>query len=514
MPSQTDKIIDPTRGVPIWFHGKPSTTYPALFQDAAVDVAIIGGGIAGLHTAHRLRDSGLTVALFEARHIGQQATGRSTAKVTSQHRLKYASLINTFGEDAARLYATVNEAAVAEIRDVAATLEGEAQMSRQSAYVYAQSEGDIVQLNQEHEAARRLGLHAELVTEATLPFSPPLLLKFPDQCQIDPLAYLTGLAGRLARDVMIYEESRVEEIEFGERCRLTVNGATVKARHVVIATQMPVSSDGLFFTKAYPFAHPIAAAPLPSIKRVEGMYITASAPSRSFRTAKIDGTTYLVAAGREFKTGEEGQEGEAVEDLQAFMRENFGIDEPSHLWTSEDFRPMDGVPFIGPATSSKPNLHVATGFEAWGLTLGVVAAAIIAGEITGERHGARDIFAASRLKPWKGGGTFISENAKAGAHLIGDRLLRRHSVSLDDIPAGAGGIVTLGGEHLAVVREANGSLRAMSAICTHLGCVLGWNETDRTFDCPCHGSRFDDKGAVLFGPAVSPLKSRDVTEDR
>lgn len=144
--------------------------------------------------------------------------------------------------------------------------------------------------------------------------------------------------------------------------------------------------------------------------------------------------------------------------------------------------------------------------------MGAVAAAIIAGEITDTPHRVREFFAAERLKPLKGGGTFLTENTKAGLHMVGDRLLRRHSVRLAEIAPGEGGIVTKSGEHLAVLREPDGSLRAMSAVCTHMGCVLGWNETDRTFDCPCHGSRFDEHGEVLYGPATAPLEPRHIEQ--
>lgn len=497
-------------GIPFWLDDLPSTNYPALDRDASFDVAIVGGGIVGLQTAHRLQDLGISVVLLEARRVGQQATGRSTAKVTSQHRLKYRSLLDNFGEEAARLYAKANEEAVSEISRLAAAMDRDTQFSRKTAYVYAQDEADIEALRGEHDAARHLGLACQLVEEAGLPFRPPLLLAFAQQAQIDPAAYLAGLAGHLSDKIAIHEDSRVEEIEYGDPCRLAVNGHTVTARQVVLATQMPIANDGFFFTKAYPLAHPIAAAPLPKGLVVDGMFVTAGSPSRSFRTAQMKGSTYLIAAGSEYKTGEENQEREGIEDLLTFMKEGFGIREVTHLWTSEDFRPMDGVPFIGAASSSKPNLFVATGFAAWGLTMGVVAADIIAAHIAGKRHEAAELFAANRLKPLLGGGTFIKENTMAGAHMVGDRLLRRHAVAIEDIAPGKGGVITRAGEHIAVIRNRDGTIHAMSAVCTHLGCVLGWNETDRTFDCPCHGSRFDEHGEVLFGPATAPLEARDL----
>ena len=499
-------------GFPFWFDGVIPKSFPTLAEDLSVDVAIIGGGIVGLHCAHRLAGSGLKVVILEARRIGRQATGRSTAKVTSQHGQRYTSLKKKFGEERARIYAEANQAAVGEIMALAKSMEGQAGLEPRSAYIYATDDKQAEQLEKEGEIARELGLPAKIVPYAGLPFKTTALLKYHGQYQFNPYLYLLGLAEQVTREIPIYEQSRVTDISGGGPIRLSVNGRSVSAGHVVVATQMPVVNEGKFFAKAFPFAHPVAAAPLPEGHGLDGMFISAGTPSHSLRTAVKDGQTYLIAAGGEFKSGEPDKEREMVEDLRSFLSQHFGMNALTHLWTNEDFRPMDGAAFIGPANSRHENLLVATGFDAWGITQGVVGGGILAERILGRTHPAADLFDATRVKPLAGAAEFTKGNVEAAGHLIRDRLLKRATVPLDSIAPGEGGIIAHNGEQLAVCRQEDGSLITLSATCTHMGCIVGWNEIDRTWDCPCHGSRFDEWGEVIAGPAVSALKPRDIRD--
>lgn len=491
-----------------WLEGAEPRSYPALSGDVTVDVAILGAGMVGLHCAWALANSGLRVAVLEARRIGQQATGRSTAKVTSQHGLRYASLVRDFGEEHARLHARENEKALRLIGDLCDRIGAVAGLEQRDAYIYATDERQAEDLKHEAEAARAAGIDATVERQARAPVDALAWLKFPRQAQFDPFGYLQGLAGLMGGNVQVYEQSRAQSIEYGSPCVIEVNGHKVRSDRVVVATQMPIVSEGHFFAKAFPFAHAVAAAPLPDSVAVDGMFISAGSPSHSFRTASRGGQTFLVAVGGEYRTGEPDEQRRAINDLRTFLRQHFRIEEPSHLWTNEDFRSMDGAAFIGRADNSHPNLFVATGFAAWGITQGAMAGGILAAAILGQDHPAASLYDASRLKPLAGGSKFLKENMKAGAHLAGDRLLGRKSVVLNDIQPGQGGVVSSSEGYLAVRRDHSGTTVALSAICTHLGCVVDWNPTDRTWDCPCHGSRFDESGAVLSGPATMPLEPR------
>lgn len=343
-----------TKGLPFWCDQASPSPYPALEDDMRVDVAIVGGGILGLHLAWRLRDTGLRVALFEARRIGFQATGRSTAKVTSQHGLKYDRLIRDLGAERARIYAQENEKAVRDIASLARLIEGRADLEQKDAYIFAADKDQAEQLEVECKAAAQLGINAEIVSNVPLPFSAPALLRFPGQYQFDPCRYLMGLAKLVSDKIALFEQSRVLEIEYGSPSCLSINGRVVKAGRIVLATQIPIVNDGFFFTKSFPFGHPVAAAPLPGNPRPEGMFISAGAPTRSFRTARRDGQDWLIAAGKEFKLGDAEQQRDAIADLRAWLLDCFGIQALSHLWTNEDFRPMDGLAFVGARPRRSP----------------------------------------------------------------------------------------------------------------------------------------------------------------
>jgi glycine/D-amino acid oxidase-like deaminating enzyme/nitrite reductase/ring-hydroxylating ferredoxin subunit len=491
---------------PFWFPaGDNARLYPRPDRDLRVDVAIVGGGIVGLTAAHFLQAAGREVAVFEARRIGRQATGRSTAKVTSQHGRRYSHLLDDIGASRATLYAAANERAVARIREICEKSSLDCGLQSQPAFIFAENGEQASSLRAEADAAASLGLPASFVTDVALPFPASGALRFDNQAQFDPYRYLAGLAQAVSTEGIVFECTRVTDVEHGRPCRLQAGDAKVTADHVIVASQMPVIAHGMYFAKAFPVAHPVAAAPVADVALGHGMFINAGSPTHSFRSAEKDGATYVVATGGEFKTGTPKDQAAMVADLREFLRSAFHIENLSNLWINEDFRPMDGLPFIGRVNSAKSRFFVATGFDAWGITQGTAAAEIIADLILGRSNDAAEIFDAARLRPLAGGRELVAENLKAGAHLLKDRLLRRRVQELEEIPDNEGGIVELEGEQAAVIRNGREIATALSAACTHLGCIVGWNTVDRTWDCPCHGSRFDTNGEVISGPATAPL---------
>ncbi len=495
------------RGEVVWTRaGSDAPALPPLAGDAEVDVAIVGGGIVGLSAA-RLLAGERRVMLLEAARIGARATGRSTAKATSQHGPIYRSLVQDIGEAGARAYAHANEAAIGWIADTAQGGEGET-FTRADAFVFARDAREADGLREEAEVAARLGLPAEFGAEAAIGVPHAGALSFANQGSINPSLFLRGLAATLRGRATLHEGSRVVAVEHGEPCIVRTETATVKARWVIVATQLPIVPEGKFFAKAFPHAHAVVAARQDRLP-AGIMAISAGTPTRSFHTRRVAGEDWLVATGDPFRPGEEAAQAAAFAALDAYLRESFGLT-PELGWVNEDFRPMDGLPFVGPATGHTPNLLVATGFDAWGITTGVVAGHILADIVNGREHPLAPILDASRLRPLKGGSTFFTENARAGFQMVRDRALGGKVRKFEAIGPGEGGIVRHDGQQVAVSRDDAGHPTAVSAICTHLGCVVGWNAVDRTWDCPCHGSRFSAAGEVLYGPAVSALEPVDL----
>lgn len=477
--------------------------YPRLAGELEVDVAVIGAGIVGLTTALLLTQAGKSVAILEARRIGQGATAKSTAKVTSQHGLVYRKLIGDFGADGAMAYATANEAAIRRIEALVRDGAIDCSFETRPAYVYSCSPDEIADLRAEVEAAVGLGLPASFVTEAPLPFPIAGAMRFDRQAQFNPARYLQGLAAALGPTSRIFEDTRVVDIENGDVCTAhTDGGAAVTARAVIVATHMPTVMQSLLFAKAFPLSHPMAAARIDPSRAPSGMFISTGRPSHSFRVDSSGGASVLVAAGGAYTPGETEDEREAARDLDRFLAVNFGVEQVEHRWTNEDFMSIDGMPFVGRVGAG--HLYGATGFSAWGITNGTVAGMLLSDLVLGLSNPWAELFDPRRVKAAAGGPAFVKETLKVVGHFVGDRLLKRRPHAIDLAP-GEAAIVELEGKQLAVYRQENGTLQAVSAICTHLGCVVGWNATDRSWDCPCHGSRFAIDGTVISGPATAPL---------
>jgi glycine/D-amino acid oxidase-like deaminating enzyme/nitrite reductase/ring-hydroxylating ferredoxin subunit len=478
--------------------------FPALQGDLEVDVAVVGGGIVGITSARLLKDRGLKVAVVEARRVGRQVTGKSTAKMSSQHGILYQTLERKFGEDKARLYAEAQEAGISEIQRLARAHGIDADIEPMPAYVYTKDESYVSQIEKEVEVARRLGLPASLTRDTGLPFDVLQAMRWDDQAQFHPTKYVAGLAATIPGDGShVFEQSRVVDYE---PTRVVTESGTVKARHVVMATHLPLGQIGMYYALAYPMAEPVIAAP---IRRVPpGMYKNAEQPGHSIRThRRADGKVYGIVAGNHYKPGHPDDELKYIGDIERWLTEHFDAGPIEYRWINEDYSAMDSAPFIGWSSSLGEAYLVATGFAAWGISNGTAAGMIIADLATGKENSWTAMFDATRVKPVAGAGEFVKENADVAAHLVGGYLSRKPK-SFDELAPGDAAIMKIDGDNVAAYRDAQGQVHAVSAVCTHMGCLVGWNATDRTWDCPCHGSRFELSGEVIHGPATKPLGSK------
>jgi glycine/D-amino acid oxidase-like deaminating enzyme/nitrite reductase/ring-hydroxylating ferredoxin subunit len=481
--------------------------FPALSGAIEADVAVIGGGIVGVSTARMLKDRGLSVALVEARRIGEEVTGKSTAKITSQHNIAYTIIENKFGTDGARAYGEANEAGLHAIADFVERYGIDCGFARKPAFTYTRDEDEVERIEKEVEVARRLGLAASLTRDTGLPFAVLAAMRWDGQAQFHPVDYLKALAATLPGEgCHVFEQSRVTD---WDPHRIATDAGQVKARHVVMATHLPLGTTGGFFAENYPHMHPVIMGRAETARVPDGMYLSAETPRHSVRGHRDrDGQDWLIFAGPSFRHGHVEDERANFDEIERFAFAHFGVT-PDYRWTNEDYTPMDHAPFIGRSSSRGDGYFVATGFNAWGITNGTAAGMLIADLIEGRDNHWLKVFDATRIKPVASAKEFVAGTASTAAHLIGGYLSSKPK-SYADLRPGEGAVLKIDGSNVAAYRHQDGRIHACSAVCTHMGCLVGWNETDRSWDCPCHGSRFALDGSVIHGPAVTPLKAVDV----
>ena len=471
---------------------------------------MIGGGITGLTAAYLLTREGRSVAVLDSKRVVRGVTGYTTAKLTAGHGLVYRELIERFGERLARIYAESNQAAVARVRELAAELAIDCDLEAASNYVYAESADEAEQVRREVEAAQRLGLPASLVTKTPLPYEVEAAIRLDDQAQFHPRKYLLPLAAAVERaGGHVFEETRARGVAEGSPCEVRTSRGALKARDVIVASHIPFLDRGLFFTKVHPHRSYALATRVDPARIPEGMFINAGTPTRSVRSIVHDGERLLLVGGEGHKPGEEPDTEQRYRNLEEFARRFDPQAEVTHTWSTQDYLSVDKVPYVGRLTRRSRHVFAATGFGKWGMSNGTVAAAILADLVLGRENAWLELYDAKRLKPRAAARKFVSENAHVARRFLGDRVSPPGG-DVEALRPGEGTVVRRGGRLVAVSRDDDGALRAVSAVCTHLRCIVAWNPAERSWDCPCHGSRFDADGVVIQGPAVDDLERRDL----
>lgn len=488
--------------------------FGALEGAREVDLVVVGGGVTGATMALMLKRRGHKVALVEADHVGAGETGRSTAHLTSVLDCRFATLLSRFGRTGATMAVNSHAAAIDWIEQTVQELAIDCGFARVSGHLYAEK-GDrhgAEIIAKEVEAAGTLGVSAVLRDSMPLPLPVEKVLAFPHQAQLDPMAYLRGLYRALAEPgagvCEIYDATRVTAVEDGEPCQVHTEHGTIFCRAVAIAAHVPVVNRVLLHTKLEPMRTYVIARPIAAAANL-GLFWDTASPYHYWRAARVADETLLLLGGADHDVGEPRRAREGFQALEQYADDRLGHMPVRYRWSGQVIEPVDGLAFIGRNALSN-RVFVATGFSGNGITGGTLAAQIFAGEVEGNRHPAAEVFVATRLHPVASMRGFVRHNARAAKHLLFDR---RHVSSIDEVACLApntGRVLNVDGEALAVYRESTGKLRAVSAVCTHLGCLVAWNGTERSWDCPCHGSRFAPDGTVVHGPAVEALPERDL----
>lgn len=488
-----------------WMASTAETSYPAMERDIKVDVAIAGGGMVGITSAYMLKKAGLRVAVVEADRILQGTTGHTTAKITSQHSLIYNRIRNYMGDERARQYAEANETAIRTIHGLIESEGIDCDFHWEPAYIFTLTDTYIQKVADEATAAKSLGIKASYVESAPLPFKIKGAVRFDEQARFHPRKYLLALAEKVDGDgSYIFEGTRVVDLNEGNPCTLVTNrGRKITAGSVILATHFPFyDGRGFYFARMYP-ERSYALAVRVKEKFLGGMYITAEDPGKSLRSQEHEGGELLIISGEHHKTAHRTNLREHYNNLLEFTKRHYEVQELLCRWSTQDYTTLDKVPYVGRLTSKLQNIYTATGFRKWGMTNSTAAAMIITDLITKRENPWAEVYDPSRFIPNPSVTSFISMNADVAANLVSGKLKPVvHDISIGN---GEAAHVELEGQKMGVFRDEKGQLHTVDTTCPHMGCELKWNDAERSWDCPCHGSRFTYEGEIINGPAVHEL---------
>ncbi len=479
----------------IWKKTCDSEKRPALKDHIQAEAVVIGAGMTGILTAWQLEQAGVRTVVLEADRIGSGQTGNTTAKITLQHGMFCSALIEKKGEETARKYVQANQAAVEEYKRIVREEKIDCDLTERDACVYS---GDREKLRRETEAARKLGIEAFLKEQIELPVSCAGAVCVPGQVQFHPLKFVRALSECLN----VYEDTRVTEVEPN---LVTTACGSVHAGKIVFASHFPfVNFPGMYFARMHQERSYVIA--LEHAGELHGMYIGDGKDTLSFRQYG----PYLLLGGQAHRTGE-NREGGCYDRLKEATKQMYPESRPAACWSAQDCMTSDGLPFIGGYAADCPDWYVAAGFQKWGMSFAMVSAMLLKDLICGNENPCAEVFAPSRFSSgeipqlMKEGGKAVKGLTKRFFHLPAetDASLKRGHGAVVETPQGKAG----------VYKTEEGNICQVDIVCPHMGCELAWNPEERSWDCPCHGSRFDYEGNLLDGPAQEGIwqKSTDIS---
>ncbi|RKD25795.1 (2Fe-2S)-binding protein [Ammoniphilus oxalaticus] len=485
--------------------------FPRLEQNIDVDVVIVGGGMTGLTSAYLLVNEGLKVAVLEADRLLNGTTGHTTAKVTAQHGLIYDELISSMGRSKARLYYEANLDALQFIEQMVEQHHIDCDFQKQDAYLYATTEEYKLKIEKEAAAYEKLGIDGGLVDEIPFDIEIQNGLVMKEQAQFHPLKYMAQLVRLITeKGGLIYENTTAVNIQTDDQhpTVLTRENHRVTANHALICSHFPFYEGlGLYSSRMYASRSYVLAAKTKK-KYPGGMYVSVDKPTRSLRSAMINGEEFVLIVGEDHKTGQGGDTLDHYKKLETFGEQVFGLEKIAYRWSAQDLITLDKVPYIGGITSKESNIMIATGYRKWGMTTSAVAAFLFRDVVLKKKNRYQDLYSPSRFYANPSLKNFFVQNANVVGQLLKGKFEMPHK-TWDEIGNDEGGIISIDGERKGAYRDPAGCLHIVDTTCTHIGCEVEWNNGDRTWDCPCHGSRFSYTGEVVEGPAEKPLQQYD-----
>lgn len=485
-------------------------------KDEIYDVLIVGGGITGLTVALLLQSNGKKCVLAEAHNIGFGTTGGTTAHLNTVLDTTYAQIESDFGEDNAKLVASATREAIDLVEGLAAKYDIDCDFSYQPGYLFAETDKEVDTLEKIKKATCRAGVVASWTEHIPVPIPFKKAMRFELQAQIHATKYLSGLAKAYEQEGgVLLQQCIVNNVEFTQQYhKADTSLGEIKATLIVYATHIPPGINLLHFRNA-PYRSYAAAFKLKEGQYPEGLVYDSQDPYHYFRTQALDGQNYLVAGGFDHKTGHGENTEQHFRELEAYIRNYYNVASMDYKWSSQYFIPADGLPYIG-LLPGHSQTYVGTGYNGNGMTLGTLAAKMICELITTGESRYGKLFDPSRIKPVAGFADFVKENADVISKFIGMRFSYEQINSLAELAPGDAVLADWENKKVALYKDEKGKIHAVDPVCPHAKCLVAWNNAEKSWDCPCHGSRFACNGALLTGPArtgLTQIKWEDIEGD-
>jgi len=497
-----------------WQTGLTATIMPTSINPEIIyDVLIVGAGITGMTAGLLLQQAGKKVVIAEAHTPGFGTTGGTSAHINTFADTTYPEAESAFGKKGAKLFANAINEGYAIIKSHIDTYKIVCDYEIKPGFLYAENEEEVKQLDEIYEGAVKVSVAVSYTEDVPTPVKYAKALFFEDQAQFHPLKYLQGLQkAYFAIGGVILENTLITDIKSLEGIHTTTSPAgVIRAKAVIYATHMPPNLN-LFNFECAPYRSYVMAVKLKNETYPEALIYDSQEPYHYVRSHIIDGQQLLIAGGLDHKTGHEDPE-KAFADLEKYVRKYYNASSIKYRWSSQYYVPVDGLPYIGRMPLAADGIYCATGYNGNGMMLGSVAGKILSDLIRKRPNKYQELFNPARIKPIDGFSEFVKENSDVAYHFMADRIHIHETDSLKRLKPGTGKVVEIDGEKIAAYRDELGVIHAVSPVCTHAACIVNWNAEEKSWDCPCHGARYDINGNVLTGPATKNLPKIDSYEN-
>ncbi len=477
------------------------------------DVVIAGGGITGITTALLLQKAGKNCLVAEAHNLCFGTTGGSTAHLNTFLDTTYKEIKDDFGESDAQLVAKAMRQALDQVKQNVTEYNIDCGYEEKDGYVYSQDDKQTSELNDMLQSSKNAGVDVDFTKEIPVPIEFKKAILYSGQAQIHPGRYVYALA-KAFEDLggVILQNCLITKVESTRPLTVESSLGTMKAHSFIYATHTPPGVNLLHFRTA-PYRSYAMAVKLADEAYPDGLAYDMQDPYHYYRTQDVDGEKYLIAGGEDHKTGHIANTEECFRNLEAHIRKHFNAKEIAFQWSSQYFEPADGLAYIGNLPGNPDQVYVATGFGGNGITYSHIAAKILTDLLTTGQSEYAELFDPNRIKMVAGFTNFVKEAADVVKEFFGKRISQTKIKELSELAAGEAKLVKYEGESIAMYRDDTGLVHAINPVCPHAKCVVGWNSAERSWDCPCHGSRFSVDGELLTGPSRSNLEKIDLSEE-